>query len=109
VPTPFATLETRLGARTAALLADATLTVGAISVDGTLDVALGEPSMGMSTVQSKRVQFICPAADIAAAALGEDDLVTVTKNSVATQYQLALPPQTEGFGQAVLDLKRASL
>ena len=101
--TPFAALETRLGQAAAAMLADATLTAGALSVDGILD----ESRSDQLDMRARRVQFIAPAGTDADD-LGEGDAVTVTKNAVATNYLLAVPPVVSG-GQAVIDLRKAAL
>lgn len=101
MPTPFATIETRLGQVAAARLADATLTAGAVSVDGILDESRNV-ELGM---QATRKQFIAPSGT-GADVLAEDAAVTVTKNAVAGSYKLALPPQISG-GQTLLHLKDA--
>jgi len=100
--TPFAALETRLGQTAAALLADATLTAGALSVDGILD----ESRTTELDMRARRVQFIAPEGTDADD-LDEGDAVTVTKLAVAMNYLVAMPPVIAG-GQTVLDLKRAA-
>jgi hypothetical protein len=102
MPTPFAELETRLGQTAAAMLADATLTAGALSVDGILD----ESRVTELDMRARRVQFIA-AEGTDADDLEEDDAVTVTKSAVAVNYLVAMPPITAG-GQTVIDLKRAA-
>lgn len=98
--TPFAAIETRLGARAAAMLADATLTVGDAEVPGILDVATIE----QGGLVGYRAQFICATADLDGALFAEDDAVTITKNAVAASYLVALAPAVEG-GQTRIDLK----
>lgn len=102
MPQPFAAIETSLGQKAAALLADATLTSGVTVVDGILDEARGvEVDM-----QARRLRFVAPSGT-ALDALAEEATVTVTKNAVATNYKLALPPLVAS-GQTVIDLKRAA-
>lgn len=102
--TPFAAIETRLGQTAAALLADATLTGGGgLSVDGILD----ESRINELDMRARRVQFIAPEGTDADD-LDEDDAVTVTKNAVATNYLLAIPPVIAG-GQTTIDLRKAAL
>jgi hypothetical protein len=103
VPQPFAALETRLGQTAAAMLADATLSAGALSVDGILD----ESQANVHDMRARRVQFIAPAGTDADD-FDEDDPVTVTKNSVATSYLVAVKPTIAG-GQTVIDLRKAAL
>jgi hypothetical protein len=102
--TPFAAIETRLGQKAAALLADATLTGGGgLSVDGILDESVGlELDM-----RARRVRFVAPGGT-AADALAEGASVTVTKNAVAASYVLAVKPLLGG-GQCALDLRKATL
>jgi hypothetical protein len=102
VTTPFAAIETRLGQSAAALLADATLTAGALSVDGILDEAVGV-EMDM---RARRVRFIAPDGTDADD-LEEGAAVTVTKNAVATNYLVGVAPVLGG-GQCAIDLKRAT-
>jgi hypothetical protein len=99
--TPFAALETRLGQTAAAMLADATLSAGALEVDGILD----ESRSTELDMRARRLQFIAPEGTDADD-LDKDDAVTVTKNAVAVNYLVATPPITTG-GQTVIDLKRA--
>lgn len=101
--TPFAAIETRLGARTAAMLADATLSAGMLAVDGILD----EANVEQGGLMGRRVQFICATEDLDGAVFDEDDTVTITKNAVATSYLVALAPSVEG-GQTRIDLKRST-
>lgn len=101
--TPFAALETRLGARAAVMLADATLSVGAVTVDGILDQANTE----QGGLMGRRSQFVCATEDLDGEVLEEDDAVTITKNGVATAYLVAIAPGVEG-GQTRIDLKRGS-
>jgi hypothetical protein len=102
VPTPFADLETRLGQTAAAMLADATLTAGALSVDGILDESIGTEL----DMRARRVRFIAPEGTDADD-LEEDDAVTVTKNAVAANFLVAVAPVLGG-GQCAIDLKRAA-
>jgi hypothetical protein len=102
VSTPFAAIETRLGQTAAALLADATLTAGALSVDGIFDEAVGV-EMDM---RARRVRFVAPEGTDADD-LEEGEAVTVTKNAVAENFLVAIAPQLGG-GQCVIDLKRAA-
>jgi hypothetical protein len=102
VSTPFAAIETRLGQTAAALLADATLSAGALSVDGIFDEAVGV-EMDM---RARRLRFVAPEGTDADD-LEEGDAVTVTKNAVATNFLVAIAPQLGG-GQCVIDLKRAA-
>jgi hypothetical protein len=103
VTTPFAALETRLGQTTAALLADATLSAGALSVDGILDEAVGVEL----DMHARRVRFIAPA-ETEADDLEEGDAVTVTKNAVGVNYLVARAPILGG-GQCAIDLRKAAL
>jgi hypothetical protein len=103
MPQPFAALETRLGQTAAAMLADATLTAGALSVDGILD----ESRVVEHDMRGRRVQFIAPAGTDADD-FEEGDAVTVTKNSVGTDYLVAMAPAIAG-GQTVIDLRKAAL
>jgi hypothetical protein len=102
VTTPFAALETRLGQTAAALLADATLSAGALSVDGILDEAVGVEH----DMRASRVRFVAPA-ETDADDLEEGDAVTVTKNAVAVNYLVAVAPLVAG-GQCAIDLQRAA-
>lgn len=100
--TPFAALETRLGERTARKLADATLTVGAATVDGTLDVSVSE-QFGL---RGNRAQFVCLTDDLGSEVLAEGTAVSVTKNAVTTSYTVALHSIDVAFGQSIVELKR---
>jgi len=103
VVTPFAALETRLGARTAAMLADATLSAGDLAVDGILDQA----NLEQGGLMGRRTQFVCASDDLEGTTFEEDDPVTITKNAVATDYLVAIAPSVEG-GQTRIDLKRST-
>jgi hypothetical protein len=100
--TAFATIAQRLGERTVGALADATLAFGALSVDGVLDDGPVE-ELGM---QARRTQFTCATADLAGVGPVENDAVTVTRNSVAVTYAVALRTDHPLSGQTVLDLLR---
>lgn len=102
MPTPFAALETRLGQTAAAKLADATLTAGALSVDGILD----ESRVTELDMRARRVQFIAPSGTDADDFV-EGDAVTVTKNAVAVDYLVAVDPVIGG-GQCAIDLRKAA-
>jgi hypothetical protein len=104
VSTPFAAIETRLGQKAAALLADATLTGGGgLSVDGWLD----ESRSNQQDMRARSVRFVAPEGT-AADDLVEGDAVTVTKNAVATNYLVAIDPIVAA-GQCEIDLRKASL
>jgi hypothetical protein len=101
--TSFAALETRVGQVAAARLADATLTAGALSVDGILDEAVGVEL----DMRSRRIRFVAPDGTAADDHLEEGDAVTVTKNAVAVNYVVGVAPVLGG-GQCVIDLKLAA-
>lgn len=103
--TAFADLEERAASACASMLANATLTAGALSVDGILDIARDEAAGGY--MQGRRVQFIAPSS-AAVSALAEDGAVTVTSAGESVGYLLAMPPTVSG-GMTILDLKRAAL
>ena len=104
----FAALEQRLGERTAKLLADATMSLGALSIDGMLAKADQLPQFGQVALQAKAQAFVFATALIGATPLSEGDLVTITKNAVAKQYRIGMRVDLEDVGQTVLELKRAA-
>jgi hypothetical protein len=104
VSTPFAAIETRLGQKAAALLADATLTGGGgLSVDGIFD----ESHSNELDMRARRVRFVAPEGT-AADDLVEGAAVTVTKNAAATNYLVAIDPIVSG-GQCEIELRKASI
>lgn len=103
----FAAVELRLGARTAALLANATLTVGTTALDGVLDEVDVQPALGGAIFQGQRTQFICATAQLGAEVVAEGTAVAVDYRGQTRAYTVALRTDHEPIGQTVLDLRKA--
>ena len=98
--TAFAQAQAIAGAAVVQLLANATLTVGASTVDGHLNQ--NDIVEGVGGVQTIGTTFACAAADLAALSVGEGSAVSID----GTAYTVRQLLQGGGAGQALLVLAR---
>lgn len=108
MPTPFDTVELSLGSATTAALANATLTLGLLNIDGVLDTIDGQPSMAGGAMQSQRTQFVFSTAALGAAVLVENTTVIIDYRGQSLVRRVALRTDIEAIGQTVLDLALAA-
>jgi hypothetical protein len=104
MPTPYASVELSLGAATTAALANASMTLGVLNIDGVFDTIDGQPGMAGGAMQSQRTQFVFSTAALGAAVLAENDTVTITYRGEPLVRRVALRTDLDAIGQTVLDL-----
>ena len=107
MPTPFAALETRLGASILARLSNATATVlaGGATVDGIFNNRAVEADLGQTGMLARETVFTCAWAEAQDAAIEIGSGLQIAYRGAVTGWQVARITEINDVGHADIVLE----